>query len=99
LTSSDQKIHLFYHQRQTPNKLLENQFMAKHKYNAYRRNRNRNPSREGQLRAVAHRLGMDFIQQEEYSVTREVSDFELFQKGRNRLATNIMQKSEGCHNL
>lgn len=70
------------------------------KYNAYRRQRNRrqaanhNPSREGQLRAVAHRLGMYFIEQEEYSVTREVSDFELFQKGRNRLALNIMQKQD-----
>ena len=59
--------------------------MSQQKYNAYRRQRkrqqtaNHNPSREGQLRAVAHRLKMDFIEQEEYSVTREVSDFELFQ--------------------
>jgi len=70
------------------------------KYTAYRRQvrrqqtANRNPSREGQLRAVAHRLGMDFIEQEEYSITREVSDFELFRKGRNRLASNIMQKQD-----
>jgi hypothetical protein len=37
---------------------------------------------------------MDFIEFEEYSVTREVSDFELFRKGRNRLASNIMQKQD-----
>lgn len=73
--------------------------MAK-KYTAYRRNLRRqqtahkDPSREGQLRAVAHRLGMDFMETEEYSVTREVSDFELFRKGRNRLASNIMYKSD-----
>ena len=74
--------------------------MSKSKYTAYRHNRNRkqsanhNPSREGQLRAIAHRLGMDFIEQEEYSVTREVSDFELFRKGRNKLASNIMHKQD-----
>lgn len=74
--------------------------MSKQKYSAHRRQvyrqqtANHNPSREGQLRAVAHRLGMDFVEQEEYSVTREVSDFELFRKGKNRLATNIMQKQD-----
>lgn len=74
--------------------------MSKQKFTAYRNQRNRNqtrhhnPSREGQLRAVAHRLKMDFIEQEEYSVTREVSDFELFRKGKNRLASNIMHKED-----
>ena len=74
--------------------------MSQKKYSAYRRQvyrqqKNRkNPSREGQLRAVAHRLGMDFIEEEEYSVTREVSDFELFRKGRNRLAYNILHKQD-----
>ena len=74
--------------------------MSKQKYSAHRRQvyrqqkNKQNPSREGQLRAVAHRLGMDFIEQEDYSVTREVSDFELFRKGRNRLALNIMHKQD-----
>ena len=74
--------------------------MSAKKYTAYRHQLRRkqkasgNPSREGQLRAVAHRLGMDFIEMEEYSVVREVSDFELFKQGRNRLAYNIMQKSD-----
>lgn len=74
--------------------------MSKQKFTAYRNQRNRNqtknrnPSREGQLRAVAHRLKMDFVEQEEYSVIREVSDFELFRKGKNRLAYNIMQKQD-----
>lgn len=74
--------------------------MSKQKFTAYRNQRNRkqtknhNPSREGQLRAIAHRLKMDFIVQEEYSVTREVSDFELFRQGKNRLAYNIMQKQD-----
>ena len=74
--------------------------MSKQKFTAYRNQRNRNqtknrnPSREGQLRAVAHRLKMDFVEQEEYSVIREVSDFELFRKGKNRLASNIMQKQD-----
>ena len=74
--------------------------MSKSNFITYRRNRkrqqtaNHNPSREGQLRAIAHRLGMDYLVEEEYSVTREVSDFELFRKGRNRLATNILHKED-----
>ncbi len=74
--------------------------MSKQKFTAYRNQRNRNqtknhnPSREGQMRAVAHRLKMDFVLQEEYSVTREVSDFELFRQGQNRVANNIMQKQD-----
>ncbi len=74
--------------------------MSKQKFIAYRNKRNRNqtknhnPSREGQLRAIAHRLKMDFIEKEEYSVTREVSDFELFRQGQNRMASNIMQKQD-----
>jgi len=74
--------------------------MSKQKFTAYRNQRNRqqtknrNPSREGQLRAIAHRLKMDFVEQEEYSVIREVSDFELFRKGKDRIAYNIMQKQD-----
>jgi len=74
--------------------------MSKKKFTAYRQERNRkqtknhNPSREGQLRAVANRLKMDFIEQEEYSVTREVSDFELFRQGQKRMASNIMQQQD-----
>lgn len=70
------------------------------KYTAYKRDlvrkqtANRDPSRGGQLRAVAHRLKMDYIESEEYSVTREVADFELFKKGRNRLSTNILHKMD-----
>ncbi len=70
------------------------------KYTQYRRQlqrsqtTGRNPSREGQLRAVAHRLGMTFSPAESYSNRNLLSDFELFRKGRNRLFTNIMQKAD-----
>ncbi|MEM1123431.1 MAG: hypothetical protein AAGJ18_23535 [Bacteroidota bacterium] len=74
--------------------------MSKQKFTSFRRQRNRNqttnrnPSREGQLRAVAHRLGMDFTVFQEYSVTREVADFELFRKGKNRVSYHLMEKQD-----
>ena len=70
------------------------------KYTHYRQQLRRSqtagkdPSREGQLRAVAHRLGMTFSPTESYSNRNLLSDFELFRKGRNRIFTNIMQKAD-----
>ena len=51
-------------------------------------------SREGQLRAVAHRLGMDYSEFEEYSSHPLLSEFNLFKAGRNRTITNILKTTE-----
>lgn len=49
-------------------------------------------SREGQLRAVAHRLGMQYRPVEEYSSRNLLSEFHLFKRGRNRTIRNLLEK-------
>lgn len=77
----------------------------KPKYSFYKMERQRNSnrnlpieqrdnSREGQLRAVAHRLGMQYSAVEEYSSRPFLSEFNLLQMGRNKLITNILKKRD-----
>ena len=49
-------------------------------------------SREGQLRAVARRLGMQYRPVEEFSSRNLLSEFPLFKRGRNRVIKNILEK-------
>lgn len=68
------------------------------KYKDYRRQRGRvkgkSYSREGQLRAIAHRMGMAFKPTDDWGTKSLLSDFELFKMGRNKLITNFMQKQD-----
>lgn len=77
----------------------------KPKYSFYkmerRRNSNRNlpieqrdNSREGQLRAVAHQLGMRYSALEGYSSRPFLSEFNLFKMGRNKMITNVLKKRD-----
>ena len=49
-------------------------------------------SREGQLRAVAKRLGMTYKPVEEFSSRNLLTEFQLFRQGRNRTIRNILEK-------
>lgn len=77
----------------------------KPKYSFYKMERRRNSnrhlpieqrdnSREGQLRAVAHQLGMQYSAAEEYSSRPLLSEFNLFKMGRNKMITNILKKRD-----
>jgi len=77
----------------------------KPKYSFYKMERQRNAnrnlpierrdnSREGQLRAVAHQLGMQYSVTEDYSSRPFLDEFNLFQMGRNKLITNILKKRD-----
>ena len=50
--------------------------------------------REGQLRAVAKSLDMDFSKSEEYSSRPLLSEFNLFKRGLNKTITNILKKRD-----
>lgn len=49
-------------------------------------------SREGQLRAVAHRLGMTYRPVDEFNARNLLTEFQLFKRGRNRSIRNILEK-------
>jgi len=49
-------------------------------------------SREGQLRAVAHRMGMTYHPVKEFDSINLLTEFQLFNKGRNRTIRNVLEK-------